>query len=298
MAILNESLFRLSIEDISPILKSHNLGDLKYIKSISKGIESQTFSLITENSSYILTLFETDDHNLTQMQNISHFFTSRGFPVPKIVATCEVSNKKSIISSHLTGKVKSDWTIDDYEAIGFLLGNIHKSASAIPKMISNTPFIWQLSTSFYQIQKQIPKEFQRLEQEIILLEESWPLNLPKGFIHGDLWHKNVLFEGANITGLLDFKPSYEPYILDLANLIKKIPQTNTNFREALLSGYELSRPLSLEENQSLDLLVYSKILATILYLLNKSLYYPNRKDEFQTYAYLGLLKLDSIASFS
>ena len=122
MTLINETNYRLSKEELSYLFKYHNLGLLKYIKLISKGIDSSTFSLITENESFVLTIFEEEPKNLTYVKEISHFFTSRGFPIAKILATCEISNKKAIISSHLTGKVKSDWSVDDYEAIGRFLG--------------------------------------------------------------------------------------------------------------------------------------------------------------------------------
>ena len=290
----NNTPFRLSKDELSELLKLHNLGDFKYVKLISKGIESSTFSLFTERKSFVLSLFEDKKHNLKYLQEISHFFVSHGFPLTDIVAIGEISNKQTVISSHLTGKVKNDWTSDDYESIGFLLGNLHKCASTLPNTVSSIPFIWQLSSIFYEIQGQIPKEFQRLEQEIYFLEEEWPSDLPKGLIHGDIWHKNILFLDDNISGLLDFKPSYEPFILDLANLIKGIPNRNPILQNALLSGYEIARPISPEEHESINLMVYAKILSTILYLLKKSIHHPNRKDEFQTYAFLGLLKLDSL----
>lgn len=295
MTRTNNTPCRLSKDELSNFLKLHNLGVLKYVKLISKGIESSTFSLFTETESFVLSLFEEKEHNLKWLKEISHFFVSNGFPLTSIVAVGEISNKQAVISSHLTGKVKNNWTSDDYESIGFLLGNLHKCASTLPNTVSTIPFIWQLSSTFFEIQGQIPKEFQRLEQEIYFLEEEWPSHLPKGLIHGDIWHKNILFMDDTISGLLDFHPSYEPFILDLANLIKGIPDRNPIFQNALLSGYELARPLSFEERDSLDLLVYAKILSTILYLLKKSIHHPTRKDEFQTYAFLGLLKLDSLA---
>ncbi len=291
-----ESSCRLPEKEVSLFLNQHHLGNLKYLKSISKGIESHTYSIITETNLFVLTLFTTKTPNLSFMKETSDFFTAKGFPFAKILATGEITNKPAIITSHLTGKGKNDWTEEDYESIGFLLGNLHKSASLLTSSSPNLPFIWGLSTTFFEIKQRIPKEFHRLEEEIFTLEEIWPHDLPKGLIHGDIWHKKILFSEGIVTGILDFNPSYEPFTLDLANLIKGIPSENSTFLPALLTGYEVARPLSSEELASLDIFAYAKIISTTLYLLKQSIHHPARKDEFQTYAYLNLLKLDSLLS--
>ena len=288
------SSVRLSNDEVAPLLDKNNLGKLKYIKSISKGIESHTYSLITENDSLILTLFTAKSPHLAFIQQSSQFFKSKGFPLSDVLAIGEIQQKPAMITSHLSGKGKSDWNEGDYEQIGFLLANFHKCSSTLPVLPTNLPFIWGLSTTFFEIQHQIPNEFLRLEEEIFAIEEMWPLDLPKGLIHGDLWHKKFLFSNDTITGILDFNPTYEPFTLDLANLIKGIPADKQSFQSALLSGYELARPLSSKELQSLDLFVYAKIIATTLYLLRQSIHHPSRKNEFQTYAFLNLLKLDSL----
>jgi Ser/Thr protein kinase RdoA (MazF antagonist) len=69
---------------------------------------------------------------------------------------------------------------------------------------------------------------------------------------------------------------------------------NPDLLKALLEGYELVRPLSLNEKNYLPLMIYAKTIKTILILLEKSLRSEKRKDEFQTYAFLGLLKLETL----
>ncbi len=286
-----EVSLRLSEEEIDSFLKLHNLGNLRQIKRIAQGIESSTFSLITERNSFVLTLFN-EQKNLPLIQEATSFFTTQGFPFAKILSIGEINKKPATISLHLKGKGKNEWSLKEYETIGFVLGNLHKCAENFTKPIKTHPFIWQLSQNFYEIQHQIPKEFLVLEQEIFFLEEHYPSHLPKGLIHGDLWHTNILFSNDSVSGILDFNPSYEPFILDLSNLIKGI--FDEECKDTLLSAYELTRPLSSEEHAYLPLFTYAKIVATIIYLLKKSLHYPDRKDRFQTHAFMNLLKLQDL----
>ncbi len=293
MSIQFETTSQLTKEEIEPLLNSNHLGRLRYIKSISKGIESSSYDLIMESENYILTIFNNSPLDLAFLKETTNHFENKGFPFAKILANGFISSKPAFVSTHLPGKVKNIWTESDYKELGFFLGNFHKCSYFYKNCTKTLPFIWQFSNIFYEIKKAIPNEFLRLEQEIFLLEEEWPTDLPKGLIHGDIWPKNILFTESSISGVLDFNPSYDPYILDVANILKGIPKESSHLREALIFGYELTRPLTSIEFKSLDLVIYAKIIASILYLLEKAIFYPKRKDEFQTYAFLNLIKLDS-----
>ena len=294
MAAYSESFPRLSFEEVSFFLKKNHLPDLKHIRSIRKNTESSIYSIITEKENYILTLYEDNLLDLSNLKKITSHFTAKGFPFAKILEIGTLMNNQAILSSHMEGKSKKLWDDRDYEKIGFFLGNLHKcSENSNTPLNSTTPFIWSLSKAFYEIQYKIPAEFQRLEQEIFFIEESWPQNISKGLIHGDIWKNNILFTNETISGVLDFNPIYEPFILDLANIIKGIPTENTTALASLISNYELIRRLSNEEWDSLHLMVSAKFLTTILYFLTKGISLPNRKDEFLTYAFLNLIKLDS-----
>jgi homoserine kinase type II len=285
---------KILLKDINIFAQATGINEIKYIKLISRGVDSQTFSLYSSKESYILTLSEKLPKHIAFIQNASNFFAAKGFAFPKILAIGEILNKKAIVTEELHGKVKSEFDEKDYFKIGFYLGNLHKASSEFSAISPTLPFIWNLTTLFHEIKKFIPKEFLFLEKEIYLLEESWPQKIPRGFIHGDLWHKNVLFSNDEISGILEFTPSYEPLILDLANLSKPIVTEKPNLFKALLEGYELVRPLSQNEKNYLPLMIYAKTIKTILYLLEKSLQSEKRKDEFLTYAYLGLLKLETL----
>lgn len=293
MSIQIEAKAKLTKEDVSPLLEESHLGELRYLKPISKGLESSSYSAITETENYILTTFASNSADLSNLKEITNHFVKKGFPFASIFSTGFIGGKPAFLSSHLAGKVKSSFEESDYKELGFFLGNFHKCSYFYQINNQTVPFVWKLSQIFYEIKEHIPKEFVSLEQEIFTIEEEWPSDLPKGIIHGDIWPKNILFKNSSISGVLDFNPTYDLYILDLANILKGIPKECPDLQEILISGYELARPLSIAEFKSLHLMVCAKIVASILYLLEKAILFPKRKDEFQTYAFLNLLKLDS-----
>ena len=50
-----------------------------------------------------------------------------------------------------------------------------------------------------------------IKNEMKFLEENWPINLPSGIIHGDLFQDNIFFQNKNLSGLIDFYFSCNDY---------------------------------------------------------------------------------------
>ena len=76
--------------------------------------------------------------------------------------------------------------------------------------------------------------------------------LPKGIIHGDLFHDNLLFKGDKLVAMLDFEAACRgKFIFDLATAVNALCFDGEGYDlkrfEALIAGYESLRPLSLAE---------------------------------------------------
>ena len=76
--------------------------------------------------------------------------------------------------------------------------------------------------------------------------------LPKGVIHGDLFHDNLLFKGDKLVAMLDFEAACRgKFIFDLATAVNALCFDGASYAlkrfEALIAGYESLRPLSLAE---------------------------------------------------
>ena len=82
----------------------------------------------------------------------------------------------------------------------------------------------------------------------------WPHDLPRGFIHGDLFPDNVFFINDKITGVIDFYFSCTDILTyDLAIAINAwCFDKKNNFQDkkyqALLKGYNSKRKLSKDVN--------------------------------------------------
>jgi homoserine kinase type II len=91
-----------------------------------------------------------------------------------------------------------------------------------------------------------------LDDEFSYLENYLDNNLPKGIIHGDLFADNVKFKGNRLVGVVDFDAACRgKLIYDLATAVNALCFIGDRYKidrfEALISGYESLRPLSLPE---------------------------------------------------
>ena len=287
-------------EQIEAFVNEHGItGDLR-IKFLSKGANSNIFQILSDESKYILTLLH-DKLDVTTRHLIesgSNYFRHLGFPFPELICLSSLNDQDALLTSFVPGKVVTKWEESHYSLVGKLLASLHSSGEAFPKEHIKPPQILSLGCDFETIQDSIPKQFHLISNEIADLQSNWPTRLPSGLIHNDIWYKNILFGENEVSAILDFTmPTVDQFVLDLATLIKGIyfssPSQNPNDDlNCLLTHYQMVRPLSSEELDSLEIMLRSKILYTILYLLKKSIKYPNLRENFLGLASFNMLKLE------
>ena len=108
-----------------------------------------------------------------------------------------------------------------------------------------------------KIKPNILKEIQNIFNYCV---KFWPLNLPKGFIHADIFPDNVFFHKNEISGVIDFYFSctdiltYDLAIATNAWCFDDEKTFNQKKYQSLLDGYNAQRKLSAEEIFYLPLL--------------------------------------------
>jgi homoserine kinase type II len=109
-----------------------------------------------------------------------------------------------------------------------------------------------------------------LLDELVLLEKSWPRQLPQGVIHADLFPDNVFFLGDKLSGLIDFyfactdALAYDVAICLNAWCFENDHSYNVTKGRSLLAAYAAVRPLSEEEREALPLLARGAALRFLL----------------------------------
>jgi homoserine kinase type II len=141
-------------------------------------------------------------------------------------------------------------------ALGHALANLHLIGRSYKKGIDNRFGFNRIVAIYREVRRQLPSHLKNivrvLDDEFSYLENYLDNNLPKGIIHGDLFPDNVKFKGNRLTGVMDFEAACRgKLIYDLATAVNALCFVEGRYRidrfEALISGYESLRPLSLPE---------------------------------------------------
>ncbi len=277
----------LNQDQIIDFLKLYNIGKLISFSGITEGIENSNFHLKTSNGDFILTIFEkrVDIKDIPFFIKIMLHLNKNGYYCPKPI--CDKKNKflqklrgkPTIIVNFLKGKSRNNITIEDCNQVGSSMGLMHIYSKDFNFERDNSLSIkgWETlikncnnSVPVSVLDKFEPNLMENIQNSFNFVVKFWPNNLPKGFIHGDLFPDNVFFINDKITGVIDFYFSCTDILIyDLAIAVNAwCFDKEYNFQEkkyqALIRGYNIKRKLSIEEEFFLPLLCQAASLRFLL----------------------------------
>ena len=197
-----------------------------------------------------------------------------------------IQNKKAVIISYIEGNKKSSSGKEECKEIGKMLGKFHNITHNFNKKRINTLGLNEWKQIFTKCKNEDKKKFKEiydnLEKELIFIENNWPINLPKGIIHADLFKDNIFFLDNKISGVIDFYFScYDFYLYDISIVInewcfeKKEKLFNKNFFDAFISNYNSQRKLLEEEISSFNILLRAAAVRILVTRLHDFIFHPN-----------------------
>ncbi len=271
------------------ILKNYNLGELKKIQGIKKGIENTNYLLITTTGKFILTLFEkrVQAKELPFFINLMLSLNDRKILCPKPIKNknkktlFQIKNRQAAICSFVYGKEKTSHTLSECRSIGKNIAKLHMVGKKIKLHRANNLSIksWiALNQSIKtKANKKIPNIYSFINTLLLDLQKKWPSQLPTGIIHGDLFPDNIFFNKKKFAGFIDFYFSCSDFLIyDIAICInamcfdKKI-KFNKLKANALLKGYSSLRKISKKEFTALPQLLLGASIRFFLTRLHDSI---------------------------
>ena len=271
------------------ILKNYNLGELKKIQGIKKGIENTNYLLITTTGKFILTLFEkrVQAKELPFFMNLMLSLNDRKILCPKPIKNknkktlFQIKNRQAAICSFVYGKEKTNHTLSECRSIGKNIAKLHMVGRKIKLHRANNLSIksWiALNQSIKtKANKKIPNIYGFINTLLLDLKKKWPSQLPTGIIHGDLFPDNIFFNKKKFAGFIDFYFSCSDFLIyDIAICInamcfdKKI-KFNKLKANALLKGYSSLRKISKKEFTALPQLLLGASIRFFLTRLHDSI---------------------------
>ncbi|MDB4023133.1 homoserine kinase [Pelagibacteraceae bacterium] len=280
---------KVDTHEAKSILKNFNLGELKKIQGIKKGIENTNYLLITTTGKFILTLFEkrVKTKELPFFMNLMLSLNDRKILCPKPIKNknkktlFQIKNRQAAICSFVYGKEKTNHTLSECQLIGKNIAKLHMVGKKIKLRRVNNLSIksWiALNQSIKtKANKKIPNIYGFINTLLLDLKKKWPSQLPTGIIHGDLFPDNIFFNKTKFAGFIDFYFSCSDFLIyDIAICInamcfdKKI-KFNKLKANALLKGYSSQRKISKKEFTALPQLLLGASIRFFLTRLHDSI---------------------------
>jgi len=266
----------LSHADISAILTDYNLGDLADFEGIAAGIENSNFFIKTKTGNqtkrYVLTVFERmDAHELPYFMHLMKHLAAKGLTCPDVMQRrdgsllFDIQGKQGCIVSCLAGKTLDVLTEPQLFASGQALAQLHLAGADFDKRRSSPTGADWLSEKTNAVMQQTAVLYGQKAADLLSDELDFQSScvwdaLPQGVIHGDLFVDNILFEGDQVSGIIDFYYAHDAaLVMDIAisinaQAVSLSDEDQTRVR-VFLEGYASVRPLSEDEYQALPLLL-------------------------------------------
>jgi homoserine kinase type II len=255
----------LSKKDIAKLVDEFALGDLISFSGIRTGSVNTHYLIETKRAKFFAKVDEVKSElEVKQELDLLLHLRKQNFPCLQPLKTksgryhLEFQEKCVTVTRHLDGVELPVETMNatHLSTLGHALANLHLIGRSYKKGIDNRFGFNRIVAIYRDVRRQMPSHLKSivrvLDDEFSYLENYLDNNLPKGIIHGDLFPDNVKFKGNRLTGVMDFEAACRgKLIYDLATAVNALCFIEDRYRierfEAVISGYESLRPLSLPE---------------------------------------------------
>ena len=271
-------------EALAEFLTDYGIGTMVAFRGIAEGVENSNFSLRTTAGDFILTLYEkrVDPHDLPWFLGLMEHLAQRGLVCPQPVhgrdgvALRHMSGKHAAITTFLPGVWPRRVRQIHCGPVGTALAKLHLAGADYKPNRKNAlgpqswmPLLDRCRARADEVQSGLALELDRTLDGIL---SAWPLGLPLGHIHADMFPDNVFFLDDKLSGVIDFYfaatdlLAYDVAVCLNAWCFEPDFSFNVTKSRAILAGYQAVRPLSAAEQAALPVLCQG---AAIRFLLTR-----------------------------
>ena len=276
---------KLNREEIEKIISFYSFSKLDSFTPIEEGIENTNYIIVIEGTKYILTIFEkrVKEQDLPFFCELISLLNKSGFKCPRPLINnnnstiSDFKNKKLAILTFIEGKSKENLSAADCKAVGQETAKLHQLTSNFEIKRENALSVKSWRKMFESIKSDCNKIHADLpnliEENLRDIEKNWPVDLPNGIIHADLFKDNILFKGGSINGIIDFTFSCnEFYAFEIAICFNSLcfdgSRNNLSFNDTnarnFIAGYNEFRIISEKEKKFIKVLSQGAALRFLL----------------------------------
>jgi len=299
---------RLQAEDIHCILGLYGLADANFIEPLSLGISNSNYKIQTERGENVILKVSNDKNKLELLEEQEILIQLEAYK--KSLTPFKTKNDELVYEYNglhgvifpLARGVNPIGEKFEIEAIGRELAIFHNFTQTNDKTFKDTRGHSKVGFDLEGIERYLSfdhalsdyKEYfnKLLDSEMLKLwRES---NLTSGLIHGDLYSDNILFDGKEISKILDFEQAGRgEYLLDLGICISGCCIDMKGFSikqmDLLLKGYTEIRKLSKNDEKLLPTAVLLGFFDIALWRIKR--FFEGSLDPKRKNSYLNLLEL-------
>ncbi len=279
--------------ELDAFLAAYDLGAVIAFEEIEQGVENTNYALTTTRGRFILTLFEkrASESDLPFFAAAMAHCSDHGIPAPAPVANRAGSLfgrlclRPAAVFTFLEGRQRMAPSPKDCALMGMCAARLHLASRGFaltrPNALSIEAWRTLASRCGPRADEAAPRLAALISDELAFLETSWPLGLPSGLIHADLFPDNVFFDGDALSGVIDFYfACTDAFAYDLAITLNAWAGSasggfSTPNARALLAGYQSVRALTADECRALPILLRG---ASLRILLTRLFDFLNRID--------------------
>ena len=280
-------------EELDQLVGEYAIGKAISCKGIAEGVENSNFLLLTDQDTFILTLYEkrVKRDDLPYFLGLMDHLAARGIPCPTPIhardgnALRSAAGRPAAIIGFLQGRWPRRPRPVHCAELGRAMARLHLAAGDFPMRRANSLSIasWRplLEACMDRADEVAPGLAPDLERELEALEALWPESLPDGVIHADLFPDNVFFLGDTLSGLIDFYFACNDFLAyDLAICLnawcfETDGAFNVTKARVMLQSYRAVREISRAEHDNLPILARG---AALRFLLTRLYDWLNRQD--------------------
>jgi homoserine kinase type II len=273
----------VAADELAEFLGHYDIGELLSYKGIAEGVENSNFLLHTTAGYFILTLYEKRvvKGDLPFFLGLMTHLASHGINCPQPLknkrgeALSALAGRPAAIINFLEGVWPRKPNAVHCAGVGQALAKMHLAGRDFAMSRANAlsvsgwrPLFEQAAARADQVQHGL-RGF--IEAELAYLESGvWPVDLPQGVIHADLFPDNVFFIGERLSGIIDFTfacndtLAYDVAICLNAWCFESDCSFNVTKARAFLNAYGRERELSDAEQHALPLLARGAALRFLL----------------------------------
>ncbi|HXJ01605.1 MAG TPA: homoserine kinase [Micropepsaceae bacterium] len=281
----------VSFEELEVFLAAYDLGEPHVFKGIAEGVSNSNYFLQTEKGTFILTLYEmrVEVEDLPFYLGLMEHLAAAGIRCPTPVrarngaVTGLLNGRAAALLTFLDGVSLRRPTAEHCQQAGVALAELHKAGANFAGKRANAlgPAGWRkLADDCVAEADNVVDGLRALiQEELAALEAAWPIELPQGVIHADLFPDNVLFVNDHVSGIIDFyfacndALAYDLAVTLNAWCFENDGAFNVTKGRSLIAGYQSKRTLQPDEKTAFPLLCRG---AALRFLLTRTYDWVNR----------------------